>query len=111
QVIGVEPEGSVVADYWRSGRLGTEGTAFLNEEIGANQPPEALATDVLDDVVRVSDRRAVAMARLLARREGILTGGAGGAVVEAALAWASARELEDGSMLVCLIPDHGARYL
>jgi cystathionine beta-synthase len=64
---------------------------------------------VVDDVVQVSDRDAFRLARRLAREEGILVGGSGGAAVYAAMKVAEA--MDRGQTIVTLLPDSGRNYL
>jgi cystathionine beta-synthase len=64
---------------------------------------------VVDDVVQVSDRNAFRLARRLAREEGILVGGSGGAAVYAATKVAEA--MDRGQTIVTLLPDSGRNYL
>ncbi len=61
-----------------------------------------------DSIVNVHDEDAFRMARLLARKEGLLVGMSSGAAMFSALELA--RELDDG-FVVALIPDGGERYL
>lgn len=62
-----------------------------------------------DGTIGVSDEEAMAMARALARREGILGGYSTGANVAAALR--IARDLPEGGTVATIAPDSGARYL
>ena len=62
-----------------------------------------------DEIVRVHDRDAVAMALRLAREEAILAGGSGGVAVCAAIE--IARQLGRGKRVVAMIPDTGRNYL
>ena len=78
--------------------------------IGAGFIPEVLDTKLIDRVVTVSIDDALATARKLARKEGILVGISSGAA-----AWASlkiAREPGNkGKMIVFISPSNGERYL
>jgi len=62
-----------------------------------------------DGTIGIGDKEAIATARTLARREGILGGYSTGANVAAALR--VARELPDGGIVATIAPDSGARYL
>jgi cysteine synthase len=72
--------------------------------------PEVLDRSVIDEVIAVDDEDALETARLLARKEGILSGISAGASVRAALDLAGRTELE-GRRVVTVIPDSGERYM
>jgi len=99
-VVGADPEGSIF-----SGDV----HPYLTEGIGEDFWPETLDRSLVDRWVRVSDRDAFRMARRITREEGILVGGSSGTAVVAALE--VARELEEGRIVVVLLPDTGRNYL
>lgn len=101
--IAVEPEASPVL----SG--GTPGPHKI-QGIGAGFVPEILNTDIIDQVITVSNEDAIATARKLASIEGILCGISSGAAVHAALQVATKVENE-GKTVVTVLPDTGERYL
>ena len=103
KVIDVEPSRSQVLSGGRPGAHGLQG-------IGAGFIPGVLNTGIYDEVVQVTEDDAYAAARLLARREGILTGITSGAALHAALLEAEKSENE-GKVIVALLPDTGERYL
>jgi cysteine synthase A len=63
----------------------------------------------MDDYVSIPDGAAVETAQALARNEGILTGISGGAAMWAAME--TAKKAPEGSVVVCMLPDTGERYL
>ena len=103
KVIVAEPDKSPVLSGGSPGPHGLQG-------IGAGFVPEILDTEIYDSVSRVTEEEAYAASRLLAKREGILTGITSGAALHTAIR--EARKTENkGKLIVALLPDTGERYL
>jgi cystathionine beta-synthase len=107
KVIAVEPEGSVFAEYFRTGRR-PEPKRYLIEGLGDEFIIGTADFAPLDDVVQVSDREAFLTTRRLVREEGIMAGGSSGAVLAAILRLAPA--FPPGSRVVTVFPDSAFRY-
>ena len=101
-VVAVEPETSPLL---------TKGTAGPNkiQGIGANFIPSILNRESYDRVVDVSYEDALAVARLLTRKEALFSGISTGAIVHAAIQVAV--ELGRGKTVVAVLCDTGERYL
>lgn len=65
---------------------------------------------MIDEVIQIASDDAMAVARELAKREGIFCGISSGAAVKAAIA-VSQREEMKGKTIVVIIPSFGERYL
>lgn len=103
KVIVAEPDKSPVLSGGSPGPHGLQG-------IGAGFVPEILDTEIYDSISRVTEEEAYAASKLLATREGILTGITSGAALHTAIVEARKPENE-GKLIVALLPDTGERYL
>jgi cystathionine beta-synthase len=109
RVIAGDPQGSAYTGFSRTKTLG-EGYPYKVEGIGGDKIPSTIWFDVIDEFRQVPDREAFAMARRMAREEGILLGGSAG--LNVALALDIARELDDpNACVVTILCDTGERYL
>jgi len=72
--------------------------------------PYVLNTEIIDEIITVTNEHAFETARKLAVYEGILCGISSGAAAYAALELAGRSENE-GKQIVVLLPDTGERYL
>jgi cystathionine beta-synthase len=110
QVVGIDPVGSVLADYVKSGQMGAP-NAYKVEGIGQDYIPVIYDFNVIDDAVQVSDKESFLMTRRLAREEGIFCGGSSGTAVVGALRYATEKMLGPDKRVVVLLPDSGYRNL
>jgi cysteine synthase A len=103
RAVAVEPDASPVLSGGAKGPHPIQG-------IGAGFVPDVLNTAIYDEIIRVKGDDAYAMARRLAREEGLLVGISSGAAVWAALEVACRAE-NAGQLIVVIIPSFGERYL
>jgi cystathionine beta-synthase len=108
KVVGVDPEGSVLAHFWKHQEL-IEGGSYAVEGVGEEEIPRAWDASVIDDYLVVSDKDSFLMARKLARATGILAGGSSGFNLAATLRYA--RKLPADARVVTALPDYGKAYL
>ena len=102
-VVAVEPAGSPVLTGGAPGPHKIQG-------IGAGFVPAILNRAVVDEIIAVDDEDAIAAARAVAQREGVLAGVSAGAALHAALELAGRAEWR-GKRIVAIFPDSGERYV
>ncbi len=100
-IVGADPEGSILS--------GDSPHSYRIEGIGEDFIPKTFNRQIVDVMIRVSDKESFNIARRLAREEGLLVGGSAGTAVAAALKYA--KRLLDPKMIVALLPDTGRNYL
>lgn len=103
RIVAAQPAQSPVLTGGKPGPHGIQG-------IGANFVPDVLSLDSVDEIVDVADEESLALARALARKEGILAGISSGAAVAAALRLGQRPDMA-GKTIVVLLPDSAERYL
>ena len=108
KVVGVDPAGSLFYDWFHTRTL-PKAQMYKIEGIGEDILPTTLDFAVLDDVIQVHDKESFLAARRLAREEGILAGGSGGAALVGTLRFA--RKMPPGSRVVVIVPERGERAL
>jgi len=103
QIIAVEPEGSPMISEGEKGPHKIQG-------IGAGFIPEVLDTDLIDDVVKISNDAAFGTAKHVAAEDGMPVGISSGAAIAASLT-VGARPDMKGKRIVTIIPSFAERYL
>ena len=109
QAIAVEPAHSPILSQTRAGEELKPGPHKI-QGIGAGFVPAVLDTDLIDEVVQVTNDEAVAMARRVMREEGLAVGISSGAAIHAAVGVA-ARPESKGKRIVVVVPSNAERYL
>lgn len=103
QIIAVEPADSPVLSGGKPGPHKIQG-------IGAGFVPKTYHSEVVDEIIQVSNDDAIRTGRNLAKQEGLLVGISSGAAAYAATQVAQ-RPGNEGKTIVVILPDTGERYL
>jgi len=101
-VVATEPEGATLlaGNDWAPHKIQGWTPDFI---------PKVLDRDVYDQLLAVSDDRAIEVSRELAHKEGIFTGISSGATLATALDVSDSAA--EGSVILAMLPDTGERYL
>ena len=103
KIVAVEPESSPVLSGGQPGAHKIQG-------IGAGFIPQTYDSQVIDEIIQVSNDNAILTGRELSLYEGLIVGISSGAATYAALQLAQ-RPKNKGKRIVALLPDTGERYL
>jgi cystathionine beta-synthase len=108
EMVLADPEGSVLADYVKTGTMGKAGS-WVVEGIGEDfLPPNADLTRV-KKAYTISDKESLETARLLLKKAGILAGSSSGTLIAAALRYC--REQTSPKRVCTFVCDSGNKYL
>ncbi|MET0633965.1 MAG: pyridoxal-phosphate dependent enzyme [Xanthobacteraceae bacterium] len=107
-MILADPEGSVLAPYIETGRMGAAGS-WAVEGIGEDFVPPNADLSLVGKAYAIPDAESFAMARELLRAEGVLAGSSSGTLLAAALRYCRAQDAP--KRVVSLVCDSGAKYL
>ncbi len=108
KMILADPQGSVLADYVSTGKVGRAGS-WLVEGIGEDFIPPIADLSGVAEAFTISDSESFATARELLAREGILAGSSSGTLIGAALRYC--RDRPSRERVVTFICDSGNKYL
>ncbi len=102
QIIGADPEGSIIGG-------GEPGGPYLVEGIGYDFIPEILDQTVVDRYYKTNDQQSLGLALRLIQEEAMLVGGSSGSVMQAALE--IAKECKGGERIVVVLADSVRNYM
>ncbi len=108
EMVLADPKGSILADYIKTGKIGTAGS-WLVEGIGEDFIPDICDLSRIKKAYTVTDEEAFSAARELLKKEGIFGGSSSGTLLAAALKYC--REQTQKKRVVTLVCDTGGKYL
>jgi cystathionine beta-synthase len=107
-IVVADPKGSIIADYVKTGELGTAGS-WVVEGIGEDFIPSVCDLSRIKHAYTVTDRESLDTARALLRRTGILGGSSSGTLIAAALKYC--KDQTTPKNVVTFVCDSGNKYL
>ncbi len=102
QIIGVDPEGSIIGG-------GEPGGPYLVEGIGYDFIPDVLDQTLIDRYIKTNDQVSIPLALRLIKEEGMLVGGSSGSAMQGVLE--IAKECKGGERIVVILPDNVRNYM
>ena len=112
QIVAVDPVGSIVYEYYKTGKMTVKPKTYKIEGIGEDFIPGNYDLTVVDDMVQVEDKESFLMTRRLLQEEALYCGISSGSAVVGALKWVRAQGLKlKNKNVVIILPDSGNRYL
>ncbi len=109
KVIGVDPKGSALREYFYTKKITPLLKTYKVEGIGQDYVPGTLDFQWIDEVVEADDRESFLMARRMTREEGMMVGGSAGTAVAGLMK--AAHQFKEDDVVVVLLPDSGERYV
>ena len=109
EIVLADPEGSVLASYIKTGKLGTDVGSWLVEGIGEDFLPPVCDLSRVKKAYSIPDAEAFSVLRTLLKTEGIMAGTSSGTLIAAALRYC--REQTTSKRVVTLVSDSGNKYL
>jgi cystathionine beta-synthase len=108
EMVLADPEGSVLTEYVRTGKMGKAGS-WVVEGIGEDFLPANADLSRVKKAYTISDKESLETARLLLKKEGVLAGSSSGTLIAAALRYC--REQTTPKRVCTFVCDSGNKYL
>lgn len=108
KIIGIDPVGSVFFNYFKEKKM-IKPHKYYVEGMGDEFILPTMQLELLDDMMQVTDKKAMTWAKKIAAEEGIIAGGSSGANVWGAVQLA--KQIDQPANIVTVICDSGFKYL
>ncbi|HMN33564.1 MAG TPA: pyridoxal-phosphate dependent enzyme [Chitinophagaceae bacterium] len=110
QIVGIDPEGSILKHWFDTNELKPElAKVYALEGMGEDFLPENYDRKYISQMVTVQDKESFLMCRRLAREEGIFCGSSSGAAVQGLVQMKD--QFTSNDFIVVVLHDHGSRYV
>lgn len=110
QIWAIDVEGSLLTKYFRTGEVDmNEVHPYVSEGFGEDFVPKNYDMSVIDYFEQVSDKEGAVMARRLAKEEALFCGYSAGSCIAGLMHLKD--KLKKGDLVVCILHDHGSRYV
>ncbi len=109
EMVLADPQGSILAEYIKTGKVNTEPGSWLVEGIGEDFVPSIADFSLTKKAYTITDQESFDTVRDLLKQEGILAGSSSGTLISAALKYC--REQETPKKVVTFVCDSGNKYL
>ncbi len=110
QVWAIDPYGSLLTKYFRTGEIDMkEVHPYISEGFGEDFVPANYDMKVVDHFEQVTDKDGAVMARRISREEGIFVGYSCGSALQGLMQLRN--KLKQDDVVVVIFPDHGSRYV
>jgi cystathionine beta-synthase len=107
KLIGIDPVGSIFFDWYKNKKM-IKPSRYLIEGMGDEFLIKTAQLELMDDMLQVTDKKAIGWTKKIAFEEGILSGGSSGANVWGAVQ--IAKQIDIGANIVTVICDSGYKY-
>lgn len=108
KVLAVDPVGSIVYDYYKTGQPGRP-RLYQIEGIGEDFIPKNYDLSLIDDMVQVNDEISFSLMKRLIKEEGILAGASSGAALAGALKYLDQNRSYKNILII--VSDGSSRYM
>jgi cystathionine beta-synthase len=110
QIWAIDVYGSLLTKYFRTGEIDmNEVHPYISEGFGEDFVPQNYDMSVIDHFEQVTDKDGAIMTRKLAREEALFCGYSAGSCIQGLLQLKN--KLKKGDLVVCILHDHGSRYV
>ncbi len=110
QVWAIDVHGSLLTKYFRTGEVDmNEVHPYVSEGFGEDFVPKNYDMSVIDYFEQVTDKDGAVMARRLAKEEALFCGYSAGSCIQGLMQLKD--KLKEGDLVVCILHDHGSRYV